>query len=351
MYKPDIDDALKRLQAFWAHDCLGRCALKVVARKKDCQPLPNFKAEVLSRKISVECFLEMTEKQMENFNYLAEAIPKYIPGLVCSDIAAYFSSSIEVQGNTVWYPPVIDDWSQFDFIFDRNNRWWQLTRQMAEAAVECGRDKYLIGIPDFQPAMDIVSLLRSPGDLCCDLADKPAQVKQATDFIFDKVYVPCYREIRSIIARHSDLVSDWLGLASTGDHDIVQCDFCALISPDHFEEFCLPDIQKQCRMLDTSIFHLDGPDAIRHLDMLLEIKELDAIQWAPGAGKPPAKAWLPMLKKIQGAGKSLFIDSSAEDVKTILRELSPKGLLVAVDDIFESVEEASSFISDITEGK
>ena len=100
-------------------------------------------------------------------------------------------------------------------------------------------------------------------------------------------------------------------------------------------------------MLDTCIFHLDGPGAIRHLDTLLEIDELDAIQWVPGHGNPPAKAWLAMLKKVQCAGKSLWISTPPEDVHAILEELRPEGLMIHVEGIFPSLDEAKSFIATV----
>lgn len=126
--------------------------------------------------------------------------------------------------------------------------------------------------------------------------------------------------------------------------EIVQCDFSALISPAHFEEFCLPEIQRQCAMLDTSIYHLDGPDAIRHLDMILEIKDLDAVQWVAGAGKPGAKGWLPLLQRIQKAGKSVIVATPPGDVQEILSVLSPKGLMLQIEGRFDSPGEAGAFI-------
>ena len=77
------------------------------------------------------------------------------------------------------------------------------------------------------------------------------------------------------------------------------------------------------------------------------IQELDAIQWVPGAGKPPAIGWLPMLRKVQAAGKSLYITSPAADVGGILAELSPRGLMIVIDDVFESPDEANRFIEDV----
>ncbi len=127
----------------------------------------------------------------------------------------------------------------------------------------------------------------------------------------------------------------------------VQCDFAALISPRRMEEFCLPDIRALCRRLDTSILHLDGHDAVRHLDALLGIPELDAIQWVPGAGKPPAVGWLPMLKRVQQAGKSLHIYAAAVDVPRILEELSPSGLMISVEDEFRSRAEAEASINQV----
>ena len=48
---------------------------------------------------------------------------------------------------------------------------------------------------------------------------------------------------------------------------------------------------------------LDGPDAIRHLDSLLSLPKLSGIQWIPGAGSPSVSEWIPLLKRIQKAGK------------------------------------------------
>lgn len=347
LYKPDFAAAQERVRAFWEHDCVGRCGLQVVARSEDYQPPTEEGTDLVTRKTNVEYVLQRAERNFQNHRYLAEAVPTYVPGLVCSDMAAFLMEDITIMEDTVWYRPVIEDWQAFRLTFDLNNRWWQLTKHMAEAAAEKGKGRYLVAIPDFQVAIDIVSLMRSPDRLCLDLFENPDSVRAATRFILDEVYTYCYGEIRSIIARHSNWVGDWMGLFAYGKHDIIQCDFCALISPLHFEEFCLPDIQRQCRMLDTSIFHLDGPDAVKHLDRLLGVEELDAVQWVPGAGKPPAIAWIPMLKKVQAAGKSLYITSPAADVEAILQELSPKGLMIGVDGVFASIDEAQGFIGHI----
>jgi hypothetical protein len=344
-FKPDFEEAERRVAAFWQRDCIGRPGLQVMARRAGAAPLPE--AGLPERKTDLEIVLARAEAEFAAHHYLAEAVPVYTPGLVCSDMAAFLSDEIIVAEDTVWYPRTIKAWEPFPLAFDLTNRWWQLTRRMAETATERGAGRYLVGIPDFQVAIDIVSLLRGPEELCFDLVEHPAAVKAATRYILDVAYRHCYDDLRAILLRGSPLAGDWMGLFAPGRHDIIQCDFAALVSPRHFEEFCLPDIVRQCRMLDRSIFHLDGPDAVRHLDDLLTIQELDGIQWVPGAGKPPAAAWLPMLRRVQQAGKCLYITSPAEEVATILAELSPAGLMIGLEDVFHSSDEAQRYIDGV----
>jgi len=350
-FKPDFDIANERIRAFWARDCVDRCALQVVARRADplratgvpLAPLAS-DVDIAMRKTDVDTVLWCAEQDFRSHHYLAEAVPTYIPGLVCSDTAAYLSDEITINEDTVWYPRIIDDWSAFELTFDCHNRWWQLTCRMAEGASERAEGRYLVAVPDFQAGIDIVSLLRGPERLCIDLIENPDAVRAATQFVFDDVYKHCLGEIESIIGKHSRWTGDWMGLFSPGKHDVVQCDFIALVSPRHFEEFCLPDIAWQCGWLDTAVFHLDGPGAVRHVDALLEIEELDAIQWVPGAGSPSAVDWLPMLRKIQEAGKSLYISAPPTHVEAILEGLSPAGLIISVEGVFESLEDGQDFI-------
>ena len=71
---------------------------------------------------------------------------------------------------------------------------------------------------------------------------------------------------------------------------------------------CEPFIREQCRWLDYSLYHLDGVAAVRHLDALLEIEELDAIQWTPGVGEPQGgdPRWYDLYRRIRAAGKSVM---------------------------------------------
>jgi hypothetical protein len=126
----------------------------------------------------------------------------------------------------------------------------------------------------------------------------------------------------------------------------VQCDFAAMISPDMFEEFVVPALQRQCEWLDRSLFHLDGPSCICHLDHLLAIPELDAVQWTPGTGEPGAGDvnWYGLYERILGAGKSAqILGTTVDEAKRILETFGGKGVYLSVH--VESESEADDIVA------
>jgi hypothetical protein len=118
----------------------------------------------------------------------------------------------------------------------------------------------------------------------------------------------------------------WLGLWSNQPYVPSACDFNFLIGPDDFRQVCLPDIARQAGTVGRAAFHLDGPGATRHIDALLELPELQAIQFTPGEGTPSALPWVEMFRKIQKAGKSVLIWCPAKEVLALREQLAPEGL-------------------------
>ncbi len=82
--------------------------------------------------------------------------------------------------------------------------------------------------------------------------------------------------------------------------------------------------------MEANIYHLDGPDALRHLDSLLDIPELNVIQWTYGAGNEPASRWMPIYQKCQAAGKGLQIGLGTDELDYFMENLKPNGLWISV---------------------
>jgi hypothetical protein len=112
----------------------------------------------------------------------------------------------------------------------------------------------------------------------------------------------------------------------------LQSDFSCLISKNMFDEYFLPFIAEQTEMVPRTIYHLDGPGAVRHLDSLLALPHLDGIQWIPGAGAKPAVEWIPLLQRIQQAGKLVYVYCDKTHVQKLVEELDPEGLMLVVED-------------------
>jgi hypothetical protein len=107
----------------------------------------------------------------------------------------------------------------------------------------------------------------------------------------------------------------------------VSCDFICMISPKMFQDAILPSLYAEIQWLDHSIYHLDGPGALRHLDALLDLPELDGIQWVFGAGNEPARKWIDVYKRIQAAGKCIqLLGTDIADTVAVCEHLRPEGV-------------------------
>ena len=164
-------------------------------------------------------------------------------------------------------------------------------------------------MPDIIENFDVLASLRDAQTLMMDLVLRPEWVKEKIAEI-NAAFFAVYDRIYDIVKFPDGSSVFWaFGVWSPGKGAKVQCDACPMISPAHFREIVVPALTAQCEWLEHSVYHLDGPQAILHLDALLEIEALDAIEWTPGDGHPggAAPCWHEMYRRILAAGKSLQV--------------------------------------------
>jgi hypothetical protein len=274
----------------------------------------------------------VVERQAEDIRctyYGGEAFPLFNPNLGPDIFAAFLGAPISFAEDTSWVDPIIEAWDPRPRLaLDKENPWWRLQNDLLVRAQEAGQGNWITGIPDTHSGGDALSALRGRQQLCYDLVDREDAVCGAMaqlEPIVLEVYEEFYPTVDSAQVGSS---SGWLPTWSTGRSNVIQCDFIALISPAMFEKHFLHELATQAAWLDRTIYHLDGPDCIRHLDLLLSIPQIRAIQWVPGAGAPPMPHWIPLLKRIQHAGRGLHLQTEPEHVETLLRELSSRGLML-----------------------
>lgn len=342
-YVDDTEIIKKRHAAFWEQEIIDRCCVAVTAEKSSAEPLQQQPEEPMEYWFNPELILQRNRMQLGNTIFKGDALPRIWVNLGPGITAAYLGSRVHPRKDTVWFEPFVQNWVTDNYTFDPESVWWKKTKQITSYLTDKCKDECIVSITDLSGVADIMAHLRGTENLCLDLIETPEAVKQVRDYIL-KVWHNCFEELYQITQKGSQGSTCWLDLWAPGRQMILQCDFSTLLSPFMFEEFFLPEIEEQSRSIEYPIYHLDGPDEIRHLDALLSIAELKAVQWVPNPGEGQVNRWLSMFKKIQKAGKSIYFavapwyNTDWHDIAYALEELSPEGLFI--DAVCSSEEEA-----------
>lgn len=351
----NIEKKTERISVWWKGEITDRACCSFAIPKQNKKKTaeenePSLNSYWLSE--NEEPDLEsLVNRQIEIINsnvYFGEEMPtfphKYGRRGTPMILAAYLGGRVKFREDTVWVEPVIENWKKFKIHFDSENIWYRRSYNFFKLAVEkCSTHNIIPWLPDFGDALTVFSLLRGTERLLLDLVDDKKAVLEARDR-FIQLWPEFHKNFYQLYAHKFPGDSSWLVWAP-GKTYACQCDFSTMISPEMFKEFVVPEIETIGKYLDYIIWHLDGPDEIRHLDILLNLPQIKAIQWVPGAGNPPAVKWFPMLKKIQEKGESLIIYAEDEtQVKILLKELSPRGLFISGGFTGKTEKEAEEFM-------
>lgn len=344
-YKEDWDKAKQRLTAFWNCDIVDRCCISVKAADDEklnmVRLVPGDDAERTSYWTDPERIIKRNRYRMEHTYYGGEAFPAIFVDLGAGGHAGFFKGAKHYFGDSVWFFPSLTDVETLEF--DENSFLYKKTLELARAFTEDSKGDYMVSMPDSTGNADALSHLMGPDELMMTMLDDPEGVQGALEKI-DKAYKKVMTEVYSIVKDVNEGGScvDWLSTWAPGFHAQMQCDMSVMISNPMFKEFVLPELQSQCKFLDYPLYHFDGIEQIRHLDDMLAIPELRAIQWTQVAGQPPCTDFIPELKKIQAAGKGLIIIAGHDQIEPLMENLSSRGLYLITN--ASSREEADAII-------
>jgi len=246
----------------------------------------------------------------------------------------------EESADTSWTVHFLDDdWSNApDWSTIReDNVWLQTMRAALLRAAADAPGRYLVCTPDIGSSGDTLITLRGSTNLCLDILDRPDDVRTAVDGLYF-AWRQAFMELYQCTVDQGAGMFHFFGLWSNQPYTLQACDLNALISPQHFQEIFLPDVARQAATAGRAFFHLDGPRAAIHIDALLEVEELQAIQFTPGAGTPSALAWIDMFRKIQAAGKSVLVICPGDEVLDLCVALDPSALGILVEGVSSPAE-------------
>jgi len=256
----------------------------------------------------------------------ADILPVANTHLGPGSLAAILGANLAGGEDTIWIHPRPGDSDAVEL--DENNRWWQLHLDLIRACQRYSQGRYFVGCPDLIEGLDTLAGLRGTQPVLVDTIEKPKDLEQRLQTV-NNIWFEVFERIYQEINVNGEMAFCYFSLWAPGRMAKLQSDISGMISPRHFRRFVLPYIREQCQKLDYSLYHLDGVAAIRHLDALLEIEELNAIQWTPGVGQPQGgdPCWYDLYKRIRAAGKSIMPAwVEVNELKPLLDAVGPSGV-------------------------
>jgi hypothetical protein len=268
--------------------------------------------------------------RLSRSSFKADILPVANTQLGPGSLAAILGAELEGGADTIWIHPRAQQ--SDEVALDEDNRWWQVHLNLVQACRRRAQGHYFVGCPDLIEGLDTLAALRGTQPVLLDMLDRPEELErqlQAVNEIWFTVFERIYQEIQL----DGEMAFCYFSLWAPGRMAKLQSDISAMISPRNFRRFVQPYIREQCQKLDYSLYHLDGVDALRHLDALLEIKELNAIQWTPGTGQPQGgdPSWFALYQRIRAAGKAVMPSLvKLNELQPLLDVVGPQGVHLLV---------------------
>ena len=327
--KPDYDQVSLRNEAFWNGALHDRAMVSLrLPKLRPVKPVPHKTwPDLKARWLDLEFRVDEIDAQMSNTDFLADSLPVAWPNLGPEIFSAWHGCPYTFGESTAWTEPVIKDWETDvpKAVMNWKHPLFLAMEEFTRLLLERGRGRWITGMTDLHPGGDHVAALRNPENLAMDLYEFPDQVKAqvaATSATYRQVYDHFYNTLRA----ENQPISHWLETVHEGRTYIPSNDFSGMISTEMFEEFFLDDLKEEINFYERSIYHLDGPGALRHLDLLLAIPNLHAIQWVPGANHEEFAASASVYQRIQKAGKGLTVFCDVSELDQVFQSLKPDGV-------------------------
>jgi 5-methyltetrahydrofolate--homocysteine methyltransferase len=291
--------------------------------------------------------IDIVDQHMDATRWHGDAMPKWWPNFGPGIQAGFTGAKVNSVPETVWFTPdELLPIGELDLDYEADNVWWERVQNLTRAAVERWGGLVQVGHTDLGGNLDILASFRETQNLLYDLMDAPDEVERLVGEI-TALWLRYYDELDAIIRPTCRGTSNWDSIWSSGTNYMLQCDFSYMISPEMFERFVMPDLAACCAHLDHGFFHQDGPGQIVHTDLLISLKDLDGIQWQPGAGQPlSGQGWLEHLKHIKDGGKLMQLYVDAEGTLTIAKEIGARGIMFHLAEPMDA-ETADAFIKEV----
>ena len=328
---------LHRQSAFWNQAIIDRPVVCIEVKKpsKNNNTLVSNHNNYAERWLDTNYQVESALAAVADTQYFGDALPIASPNLGPDFFSSCYGGELRFMEDTSFIEPFLADWADVPTLFfNKKNRYFMKLEELYTAFLDAGNSIFYTGMPDIHPGGDCLVGFRGPLALNYDVVDHAAELKQALAFV-TRDFLSTFDHYYEKLQNKNQPITGWPRVVSRYKWHIPCNDFSCMISRTMFEELFLDELINEMKVMEKNMYHLDGPGALQHLDLLLTVKELDAVQWVYGAGNGRASDQLPIYQKIQNAGKGIQLpEVYADEVEFLIENLKPEGvwMQVIVDD-------------------
>jgi hypothetical protein len=331
IYKPDWREAKARMLDWWSGKRTDRVVGTITSLKQGVASPPRH-GTLVERYTDFQTIFHNLDAALGSTFHGAEAFPHHFVYVGAVPMGAYLGCELEFRDESVWQShPYEGHFDRADEVnFNPSNKWWQFTCALTQASLKRAKGRYLVTASGGGELADVMANLFGSEEILIAMLERPAGVRRLRDRMLAWTQ-QMHDEMSQLLAPYQHGYIDWLRMWAPGTFGAPQVDLSVMVSKKCFDDLWLEEIRNACELLDHVFYHLDGSGEIQHLDSLLSLEKLAGIQWVPEPNVPSDPVyWIPMFRKIQAAGKKLFIYCRPDRIEPLLNALDRRGVFLSV---------------------
>ena len=333
-WKPNLEETKQRYIKWWNHK--GIILNMWEHFQEGVQPHADIPMPAPPRDLNQKWFDPMWRADyldwyVAHSSLMADMLPVANTQLGPGSLAAILGGVFEGGEDTIWIHP--DPNYTDDIVFRPDHPNYVLHKELLRACKAKAQGHYYVGMPDLMEGLDVLAAIKGTDKVLLDTVMQPEVLERQMQQIND-IYFKVFDELYDIIREGDEMAFCYFSSWAPGKMSKLQSDISTMISEDDYRRFVQPFIREQCQKIDYTLYHLDGVGAMHHLPALLEIEELNAIQWTPGVGEPQGGSpkWYDLYRKILEGGKSIMACwVTLDELKPLLDNIGGDGVHLEMD--------------------
>ncbi len=214
--------------------------------------------------------------------------------------------------------------------FDQSSPWAQTAGEMLDALVRVSGGRFPLATTRMRGVSDLLVARHGAQELITRMIEQPDLVGEQADAIVE-LYIGFARsQLDRIPAFHGGVGSFYYSMWAPAGTVWHQEDSSMLLSPDLYDTFIRPRVERIMNAFDHNIVHFHSTGGYLPIDPILELRPT-AVEVHRDSGGPSAEELFPIHRRILASTPLLIWGAlTQDDLDWIFAKLPPEGLAVQV---------------------